>query len=91
MPLNENDIPNKQSALVLQGGGALGAYEAGALTVLCKELTYEYREGPLYDIVAGTSIGAYIQIRVRKNFDRTFGGNILLFFGYKSQYTADKC
>jgi predicted acylesterase/phospholipase RssA len=39
MPLNENDIPNKQRALVLQGGGALGAYEAGVLTVLCKELT----------------------------------------------------
>jgi len=39
MPLNENDIPNKQRALVLQGGGALGAYEAGALIVLCKELT----------------------------------------------------
>jgi hypothetical protein len=34
------------------------AYEVGALTVLCKELTYEYREGPLFDIVAGTSIGA---------------------------------
>jgi predicted acylesterase/phospholipase RssA len=45
MPLNENGIPKKQSALVLQGGGALDAYEAGALTVLCKELTYEYREG----------------------------------------------
>src|SRR5215208_2593063 len=58
MPLNESNIPNKQRALVLQGGGALGAYEAGALTVLCKELTYEYREGPLFDIVAGTSIGA---------------------------------
>jgi predicted acylesterase/phospholipase RssA len=58
MPLNDNNIPNKQRALVLQGGGALGAYEAGALTVLCKELTYEYREGPLFDIVAGTSIGA---------------------------------
>jgi NTE family protein len=59
MPLNENsDIPNKQRALVLQGGGALGAYESGVLTVLCKELTYEYSEGPLFDIVAGTSIGA---------------------------------
>ena len=58
MPLNKNNIPNKQRALVLQGGGALGAYEAGALTVLCKELTHEYREGPLFDIVAGTSIGA---------------------------------
>src|SRR5215212_6763895 len=59
MPLNENsDIPNKQRALVLQGGGALGAYESGVLTVLCKELTYESSEGPLFDIVAGTSIGA---------------------------------
>jgi NTE family protein len=59
LPLNENsDIPNKQRALVLQGGGALGAYESGVLTVLCKELTYEYSEGPLFDIVAGTSIGA---------------------------------
>lgn len=55
---NNNDIPKKQRALVLQGGGALGAYESGVLTVLCKELTYEYREGPLFDIVAGTSIGA---------------------------------
>ena len=59
MPLNNNNnIPKKQRALVLQGGGALGAYEAGVLTVLCKELSYEYREGPLFDIVAGTSIGA---------------------------------
>jgi NTE family protein len=33
-----NNIPNKQRALVLQGGGALGAYESGVLTVLCKEL-----------------------------------------------------
>jgi NTE family protein len=57
MSFNSN-IPNKQRALVLQGGGALGAYESGVLTVLCKELTYEYREGPLFDIVAGTSIGA---------------------------------
>ena len=58
MPPNNNDIPNKQRALVLQGGGALGAYESGVITVLCKELAHEYREGPLFDIVAGTSIGA---------------------------------
>jgi NTE family protein len=58
MPLNNNDMPNKQRALVLQGGGALGAYESGVLTVLCKELSHEYREGSLFDIVAATSIGA---------------------------------
>ena len=37
MSLNK-DIPNKQRAIVLQGGGALGAYEAGVLTVLCKKI-----------------------------------------------------
>lgn len=58
MPLNNNDIPNKQRALVLQGGGALGAYESGVLSVLCKELAHEYREGQLFDIVAATSMGA---------------------------------
>ena len=60
MPLNKNnnDIPNKQRALVLQGGGAVGAYESGVLSVLCKELAHEYREGPLFDIVVGTSMGA---------------------------------
>src|SRR5919112_2987870 len=59
MALNKNkSIPNKQRALVLQGGGALGAYESGALSVLCKELAHEYREGPLFDIIVGTSMGA---------------------------------
>ena len=58
MSLNNNDMPNKQRALVLQGGGALGAYESGVLSVLCKELAHEYREGPLFDIVAATSMGA---------------------------------
>jgi NTE family protein len=43
-----------QRALVLQGGGALGAYEAGAFRAL-----YEFiSENPLFDIVAGISIGA---------------------------------
>jgi len=59
MPTN-NKKPTKQRGLVLQGGGALGAYEAGVLYVLCKRLhrdkVNDYR--PLFDIVAGTSIGA---------------------------------
>ena len=59
----KNTIPQKQRALVLQGGGALGAYEAGAITVLCEHLTDvdtgdSEKEGPLFDIIAGTSIGA---------------------------------
>lgn len=50
-------------ALVLQGGGALGAYEAGVVKGLCEKLMEEDKqEGiadrPLFDIVAGSSIGA---------------------------------
>jgi NTE family protein len=55
-------ISNRQRALVLQGGGALGAYEVGVLKVLCKKLTKGTENGqtdePLFHIVAGTSIGA---------------------------------
>jgi hypothetical protein len=37
----KNDIPQKQRALVLQGRGALGAYESGAFSVLCEHLVDE--------------------------------------------------
>jgi NTE family protein len=46
-----------RTALVLGGGGARGAYEAGALSYLREDL--EPRFGPLrIDIVSGTSVGA---------------------------------
>lgn len=52
-------IPEKQRALVLQGGGALGAYEVGILKTLFMKLKDENDEDtPLFDIIAGTSIGA---------------------------------
>src|SRR5919202_581968 len=52
-----------QRALVLQGGGALGAYEAGVVKALAERLIKEDIENgrldrPLFDIVAGASIGA---------------------------------
>jgi NTE family protein len=59
---------NQQRAIVLGCGGALGAYQAGVLKILCKRLTQEdKRKGDnvdddgsklLFDIIAGTSIGA---------------------------------
>jgi predicted acylesterase/phospholipase RssA len=57
------DIPTKQRALVLGGGGSLGAYEVGVIKILCQELYKEIKEKddydkPLFDIIAGTSIGA---------------------------------
>ena len=55
-------IPDRQRALVLQGGGALGAYEVGVLKVLCKNLAKKQgkdgKDEPLFDIIAGKSMGA---------------------------------
>lgn len=57
------EIPSKQRALVLQGGGALGAYQVGVLKILSKKIMEEDKKHaeqgrPLFDIIAGTSIGA---------------------------------
>jgi predicted acylesterase/phospholipase RssA len=66
-PDNAVDIENKKTrphrALVLQGGGALGAYEAGVFKALFERITKDdeltgQKNRPLFDIVAGTSIGA---------------------------------
>jgi predicted acylesterase/phospholipase RssA len=54
--------PGRQRALVLQGGGALGAFEVGVLKTLYKKLSEEDKKNGedrlLFDIIAGTSIGA---------------------------------
>ena len=49
--------------LVLQGGGAIGAFQAGAFKALYEKITTQDKENgnegrPLFDIIAGTSIGA---------------------------------
>ena len=49
--------------LVLQGGGALGAYEAGAYGTLYHWIKKDAaasptKKGKIFDVVAGTSIGA---------------------------------
>jgi NTE family protein len=56
---NEND-GQTQRALIFQGGGALGAYEAGVFRALYDKLyDRSKRENKqLFDIVAGTSAGA---------------------------------
>jgi predicted acylesterase/phospholipase RssA len=46
-------------ALVLQGGGPLGAYEAGAYRALYDSLSKQIKDNEnIFDIIAGTSIGA---------------------------------
>ena len=66
MTLNNKSLP--QRAIIFQGGGALGAYEAGVFEILYDRLRKKdeekahidprYKNRPLFDIVAGTSIGA---------------------------------
>ena len=56
-------VPNFQRVLVLQGGGSLGAYEAGAYQAMYEMVTKSdnergFKGKPFLDIVAGTSIGA---------------------------------
>jgi NTE family protein len=48
-----NKVPQTQRALVFQGGGALGAYNAGVFKALYEKIGH--KEG--FDIVAGTSSG----------------------------------
>ena len=54
------NIPDKQRALVLQGGVALGAYEAGVFKKLYKEIKEQDPnwEKNMFDVIAGTSAGA---------------------------------
>ena len=61
MTTDKNDKPKPRRALVLQGGGSLGAYEAGIFKAIYQHLVEQEGENPeknLFDIVAGTSIGA---------------------------------
>jgi NTE family protein len=55
-------IPKVQRALILQGGGALGAYQAGVFKSLYEKMkSNQNNDGDdhnrLFDIIAGTSIG----------------------------------
>ena len=55
-----DEFPTKQRALIFQGGGALGAYEAGVYRVLYDWISkhIENKDKNVFDIIAGTSIGA---------------------------------
>jgi predicted acylesterase/phospholipase RssA len=71
-----------QRALVLQGGGALGAYEAGVFKILYNWIKKDIPDDNenVFDIVAGTSIGAinaaflvsYV-IKTRREENKTIG------------------
>ena len=72
----ENDInvppppPSpKQRALVFQGGGSLGAYEAGVYHVIYHWFKKDLQDNEnVFDIIAGTSIGAINASIIINNF-----------------------
>ena len=77
----KNDM---QRALVLQGGGSLGAYEAGVFSALYYWIKKDIDDDEnVFDIVAGTSIGAinaaflvsYV-IKRRREDDKTCWGEL---------------
>jgi len=50
--------PNRRVALVLSGGGARGAYEAGVLAHVFEHLVPRLPPGFEFDVLSGTSVGA---------------------------------
>ncbi|HSB83547.1 MAG TPA: patatin-like phospholipase family protein [Nitrosarchaeum sp.] len=90
-------IPQEERALILQGGGSLGAYEAGAFSAAYSFLKYRNMEQktdrPIFDIVAGTSIGAinaailvsYVIEKIPWDFDGVVNRNIDIIFADKSK------
>ncbi|MAI80026.1 MAG: hypothetical protein CL917_13855 [Deltaproteobacteria bacterium] len=55
-PQDGEDRPKR--AIVLSGGGARGAYEAGVLQFILDELPKRQNVDPHFDIICGTSVGA---------------------------------
>lgn len=58
-PIEEQPAADEpRIAIVLSGGGARGAYEAGVLSFLMEELPKRLGRRPAFDIVSGSSVGA---------------------------------
>ena len=69
---NNKEIPTVQRALILQGGGSLGAYEAGVFRALFDKISdidkSKNKNRLLFDIIVGTSIGAINGAIILSNF-----------------------
>jgi NTE family protein len=65
-------IPESQRAVVFQGGGSLGAYEAGVFHVLyhCLKKDIHKDDENIFDIIAGISIGAINSSIIKSYFRR---------------------
>ncbi len=57
-PQKDSAPQSSHAAIVLSGGGALGAYEAGALKYIMEDVSQALGHEIRFDIIAGTSVGA---------------------------------
>ena len=57
-PIGPGVAGRPRVGLVLSGGGARGAYEAGVLRYLCEQLPKDTGVTPWFDVISGTSVGA---------------------------------
>ena len=60
-------------AIVLSGGGARGAYEAGVLRFILDDLPEHIGKAPRFDILCGTSVGAIHACFLAATADQTTG------------------
>jgi len=65
--------PRPKRAIVLSGGGARGAYEAGAIRFILDELPKRTGIAPDFDIFCGTSVGAIHACFMAATADETEG------------------
>jgi NTE family protein len=66
-------IGGTKRAIVLSGGGARGAYEAGVLQFILDELPRRHGIQPRLDVICGTSVGAIHAAFVAATADQTEG------------------
>jgi len=60
----------KKTGLVLSGGGMRGAYEVGVVAGIAEVMGDRGADGPLFDVFAGTSVGAINATYFAANADR---------------------
>jgi predicted acylesterase/phospholipase RssA len=68
------DSSRHPTALVLSGGGARGAYEAGVLAGLCDVLGTRTQTQPMFDVLSGASVGAINTAHLAAHADRADQG-----------------
>ncbi|MFW5966365.1 MAG: patatin-like phospholipase family protein, partial [Persicimonas sp.] len=56
--MSEADDSSIRRAIVLSGGGARGAYEAGVLRYILEEIPDDLGRPVRFDVISGTSVGA---------------------------------